>query len=98
MAAPQLPAQELTPADVTAQAAEETFDLRVSGNVYYDKLPVQGAEVTIYLNGRQVGKTTAGDIYNVRSARRTGWAIRYEWTPPTRDSPGPLRKSSNSRA
>jgi biotin carboxyl carrier protein len=62
-AAPQLPAQTLTPADVTAQAADETFSLRVSGNVYYDKLPVQGAEVTIYLNGRQVGSTTAGDIY-----------------------------------
>jgi hypothetical protein len=63
MAAPELPTQTITPADVAARAAEEAFSLRVSGNVYFDKLPVQGAEVTIYLNGRQVGKTTAGDIY-----------------------------------
>jgi hypothetical protein len=63
MAAPELPTQAITPEDVTAQAAEETFSLRVSGNVYYDKLPIEGAEVTIYLNGRQVGKATAGDIY-----------------------------------
>jgi biotin carboxyl carrier protein len=62
-AAPQLPAQTITPADVASQAADETFSLRVSGNIYYDKMPVQGAEVTIYLNDRQVGKTTAGDIY-----------------------------------
>ena len=62
-AAPQLPAQTITPADVAAQTADEVFSVRVSGNVYYDKMPVQGADVTVYLNDRPVGKTTAGDIY-----------------------------------
>jgi hypothetical protein len=78
-AAPQLPTQTITPADVTAQAADEAFSLRVSGNVYYDKLPVQGAEVTIYLNGRQVGRTTAGDIYMFDvPGVRTGDTIRVD--------------------
>jgi hypothetical protein len=59
-----LPSRALTPEDVTAQvAADETFTLTVSGNVYVDRLPVEGAEVTLYLNGRQVGRTTAGDLY-----------------------------------
>jgi hypothetical protein len=39
------------------------FTLSVSGNVYFDKLPVQGAEVTVYVNGVYRAKTTAGDIY-----------------------------------
>jgi hypothetical protein len=79
VAAPELPTQTITPADVTAQAAEGAFSLRVSGNVYYDKLPVQGAEVTIYLNGRQVGKTTAGDIYMFDiPGVRTGDTIRVD--------------------
>lgn len=62
-AAPQLPSQALTPADIEAQTAAETFTLSLSGNIYYDKLPVQGAEVTVYLNGRKMGQTTAGDLY-----------------------------------
>jgi hypothetical protein len=79
--APQLPTQTVTPEDVTAQAADETFSLRVSGNVYYDKLPVEGAEVTIYLNGQQVGKTTAGDIYMFEvPGVRIGDTIRVDAT------------------
>jgi hypothetical protein len=39
------------------------FTLSLSGNVYLDKIPVSGAEVSVYLNGRYVGKTTAGDLY-----------------------------------
>jgi len=62
-AAPQLTTQALTPEDVTAKVTEETFTLTISGNIYVDKLPVEGAEVTIYLNGQRVGKATAGDLY-----------------------------------
>lgn len=46
-----------------AQASDGPFTLSVSGNVYLDKIPVSGAEVTIYLNGKYMGKTTAGDLY-----------------------------------
>jgi hypothetical protein len=77
----QLPAETITPEDVTAQAAEETFSVRVSGNVYFDQLPVQGAEVTIYLNGREAGKTTAGDIYMFEvPGVRMGDSIRVDAT------------------
>jgi hypothetical protein len=80
-AAQGLPAQTITPADVTALAAEETFSVRVSGNIYFDKLPVQGAEVTIYLNGRQVSKSTAGDIYMFEvPGVRMGDTIRVDAT------------------
>jgi hypothetical protein len=61
--APELPSRALTPEDVTAQTADEPFSLTVSGNVYVDKIPVQGAEVSVYLNGRYVGGATAGDLY-----------------------------------
>lgn len=80
-AAPELSMQAITPADVTAMAADETFSVRVSGNVYFDKLPVQGAEVTIYLNGREVGKSTAGDIYMFEvPGVRMGDTIRVDAT------------------
>lgn len=80
-AAPELPTQTITPQQVAAQAADETFSVRVSGNVYFDKLPVQGAEVTIYLNGRQVGKSTAGDIYMFEVPNvRMGDTIRVDAT------------------
>jgi hypothetical protein len=80
-AAPQLSAQTMTQADMTAQAADETFSVRVSGNIYYDKLPVQGAEVTVYLNGQQVGKTTAGDLYMFEvPGVRMGDTIRVDAT------------------
>jgi hypothetical protein len=79
--APQMSAQAITPADVTAQGADEVFSVRVSGNIYFDKLPVQGAEVTVYLNGRQVGKTTAGDLYMVEvPGARMGDTIRVDAT------------------
>jgi biotin carboxyl carrier protein len=80
-ATPQLPAQTITPADVAAQTANEIFSVRVSGNIYYDKLPVQGAEVTIYHNGRKVGQTTAGDIYMFEvPGVRVGDTIRVDAT------------------
>jgi hypothetical protein len=80
-AAPQLSAQAITPADVTAQSADEIFSVRVSGNIYYDKLPVQGAEVTVYLNDRPAGKTTAGDIYMFEvPGVRMGDTIRVDAT------------------
>jgi hypothetical protein len=79
--APQLPAAELTPEQVATQAQEEVFSVRVSGNVYYDKLPVQGAEVTVYLNGRKVGQSTAGDIYMFEvPGCRMGDTIRVDAT------------------
>lgn len=46
-----------------AQASDGPFTLSVSGNVYLDKIPVSGAEVSIYLNGKYMGKSTAGDLY-----------------------------------
>ncbi|WP_424357018.1 hypothetical protein [Methanocella sp. MCL-LM] len=46
-----------------AQASDGPFTLSVSGNVYLDKIPVSGAEVSIYLNEKYMGKTTAGDLY-----------------------------------
>jgi hypothetical protein len=77
----ELPAETITPEDVTAQAADETFSLRVSGNVYYDKLPVEGADITIYLNGRQVGRTTATDLYMFEvPGVRMGDTIRVDAT------------------
>lgn len=80
-AAPELPTQTITPADVAVQTADETFSVRVSGNVYFDKVPVQGAEVTVYLNGRQVGKSTAGDIYMFEvPGVRMGDTIRVDAT------------------
>lgn len=57
------PSQLPTPAQVAATPAEELFTLTVQGNVYFDKLPVQGAEVSVYLNGKFKGKTVAGDVY-----------------------------------
>lgn len=62
-AAPAMTSMALTPEDVKAQTIDSSFTLTISGNIYVDKLPVQGAEVTIYLNGKQMGRTTAGDIY-----------------------------------
>lgn len=41
----------------------EIFTLSLSGNVYVDKIPVQGAEVSVYVNGKYKGKTVAGDLY-----------------------------------
>lgn len=63
--ATQVSPVQLTPEAVSQQAtaAGEVFSVRVSGNIYYDKMPVSGAEVSVYLNGRKVGQTTAGDIY-----------------------------------
>jgi hypothetical protein len=79
--APELPAQSITPADVAAQTADEVFPVRVSGNVYYDKVPVQGAEITVYLNDQPVGKTTAGDIYMFEvPGVRMGDTIRVDAT------------------
>ncbi|OPY29121.1 MAG: hypothetical protein A4E28_01068 [Methanocella sp. PtaU1.Bin125] len=82
-AAPELPSRMPTPEDVTGQAAGETFTLTISGNVYVDKLPVTGAEVTLYLNGRQAGKTTAGDLYQfsvpgVRNGDQVRVDAKYE--------------------
>lgn len=75
------PAQPPTPEDVKARSAGEAFTVRVSGNVYFDKLPVQGAEVTIYLNGDKVGQTTAGDIYMFEvPGVRVGDTIRVDAT------------------
>ena len=80
-AALELPTQTITPEQVAAQSADETFSVRVSGNVYFDKLPVQGAEVTVYLNGREVGKSTAGDIYMFEvPGVRMGDTIRVDAT------------------
>jgi NADH:ubiquinone oxidoreductase subunit len=79
--APQLPASTITPEQVAAQAADEVFSVRVSGNVYYDKLPVEGAEVTIYLNGNRVGQSTAGDLYMFEvPGCRMGDTIRVDAT------------------
>ncbi len=76
---PELPSQALTPEDVTMQTANEPFSLTVSGNVYVDKIPVQGAEVSVYLNGRFVGGTTAGDLYRVSvPGVRIGDTIRVD--------------------
>ncbi len=78
-AAPQLSTQALTPEDLKAQTTEETFSLTISGNVYVDKLPVEGAEVTIYLNGRYMGKTTAGDLYQFQvPGVRIGDTVRVD--------------------
>ena len=49
--------------DVPAETADGPFTLSLSGNVYLDKIPVNGAEVAVYLNGRFMAKTTAGDLY-----------------------------------
>jgi len=77
----ELPTETITPEAVTAQAADETFSVRVTGNIYFDQLPVQGAEVTIYLNNRQVSKTTAGDIYMFEvQGVRMGDTIRVDAT------------------
>ena len=68
-----------TAADVASQAAAGTFTLTVSGNVYVDKLPVNGAVVTVYLNGRQVGQSTAGDIYQFSvPGARIGDTVRVD--------------------
>lgn len=50
-------------ADVPAETADGPFTLSLSGNVYLDKIPVNGAEVSVYLNGRYMARTTAGDLY-----------------------------------
>lgn len=39
------------------------FTLSLSGNVYVDKMPVNGADVSVYVNGKLRGKTVAGDLY-----------------------------------
>lgn len=46
-----------------ASPESEIFTLQVSGNIYYDKIPVQGAKVSIYHNGKYKGECEAGDIY-----------------------------------
>jgi hypothetical protein len=79
--ASQLTPGAITPEQVTAQAADEVFSVRVSGNIYYDKMPVSGAEVTVYLNGNKVGQTTAGDIYMFEvPGVRMGDTIRVDAT------------------
>jgi hypothetical protein len=77
--APELPSQAITPGEVAAQ--DETFSLTLSGNVYLDKIPVEGAEVTIYLNGKKMGTTTAGDLYQFQvPGVRIGDVIRVDAT------------------
>jgi hypothetical protein len=43
--------------------AGDPFSLSISGNVYYDKIPVSGAEVSIYVNNKLRGKAVFGDLY-----------------------------------
>jgi hypothetical protein len=55
------------------------FTLSLSGNVYLDKIPVSGAEVSVYLNGRYMGKTAAGDLYSFKvPGVRIGDTIRVD--------------------
>lgn len=53
----------VAPGDVPAETGEGPFTLSLSGNVYLDKIPVNGAEVAVYVNGVHKGKSTAGDLY-----------------------------------
>lgn len=57
------PETTLVDPQVAAESTDGPFTLSLSGNVYLDKLPVSGAEVSVYLNGKYKGKTTAGDLY-----------------------------------
>ena len=67
------------PFTMAGPTADEPFTLSVSGNVYYDKIPVNGADVTIYLNGNKVGETTAGDMYMFEVTNvRNGDTIRVD--------------------
>lgn len=66
---------------VPAQVADETFTLSVSGNVYFDRIPVNGAEVSVYLNGQLMARTTAGDVYMFKvPGVRNGDTIRVDAT------------------
>ncbi|CAJ38209.1 hypothetical protein [Methanocella arvoryzae] len=73
------PGTTFVPPQVAAEDTSGPFTLSVSGNVYLDKIPVSGAEVSIYLNGRYMGKTTAGDLYMFKvPGVKTGDIIRVD--------------------